>query len=68
MVVHTCNPSTPEAKAGGVRVPDQPGQLSQFEISLSHISQDGVGPDDTVRGKNVVCTQGRVDVNKVRSL
>jgi hypothetical protein len=36
MVVHNCNPSTPEAEAGGLEVPGQPGLHSK---NLSQINK-----------------------------
>jgi hypothetical protein len=34
--VHTCNPSTPEAKAGGFRIQGQLGVYSESETSLDY--------------------------------
>lgn len=36
-MVHTYNPSTREAKVGGLlRIQGQPGLLSEFQVSLSY--------------------------------
>jgi hypothetical protein len=34
MVVHSYNPSTQEAKAGGLRIPGQPGLHNELEANL----------------------------------
>lgn len=33
LVVHTCHPRTQEAKAGGPRVPGQPGLATEIDLS-----------------------------------
>jgi hypothetical protein len=40
VVVHSCNPSTWEAKAGGLRVPGQPG-LQNDSLSLKKKKKSG---------------------------
>jgi hypothetical protein len=39
MVVHTCNPSTQEAEARGLRHQDQPGLHGEPEVSLDYIDR-----------------------------
>jgi hypothetical protein len=39
MVAHSCNPSTQEAKAGGLRIWGQPGLHSEFQAILGYIAR-----------------------------
>jgi hypothetical protein len=39
MVVHSCNPSTQDTEAGRLWIWHQPELLSEFEVSLGHITR-----------------------------